>query len=222
MKKVAAVVIVVLTANSTWALTFMGPPTTDIKQGQFGIGFDYTLSESDIDISGVSGVLEDVEVDTYLARIIFGLADGAEISARVGMDEIEDLDSEFAWGVGAKATLGRSEDWDWGIVCQLTGLYGDDSGADVELYEYQVAIGPTVKLGQLSVYGGPFLHFLVGDADITMGTSRISADLEEESVFGGYGGLSLQIDSRTSVAVEYQITGDADALGVGVLHLFGN
>lgn len=220
MKKVAAIAIVVLTANCTWALTFMGPPTTDVKQGQFGIGFDYAQSEEDIDIEALGP--EEVEVDTYLARIIFGLADGAEISARVGIGEIEDLDSEFAWGVGAKATLGRSEDWDWGIVCQLTALSGDETGTDIDVYEYQVAIGPTFKLDQLSVYGGPFLHFLTGDADLTIGSSRFSLDLEQESVFGGYAGLSLQIDSRTSVAVEYQIMGDADALGAGVVHMFGN
>jgi hypothetical protein len=229
MKKVVVITIVVLFASQAWALTFMGPPTSDIQQGQFGFGFDYAQSEADIEIEGVSGILTDVEVDTYFARLIFAIADGAELSARLGIDEIEDLGNEFAWGVGVKATLVESASLNWGALFQLTGLYGDETDTvggfaitgDFDVYEYQVAVGPTLKVDQLSVYGGPFFHFITGDVDIRILGTTLSYDLEQESEFGGYGGLSWQMDDNTSLAVEYQATGDADAIGISLVHRFG-
>ena len=228
MKRLS-IIIAVLFASPAWALTFMGPPTSDIKQGQFGVGFDYAQTEADIEIEGVSGILTDVEADTYFARLLFGIADGAELSARLGIGEIEDLGNEFAWGVGAKATLVKSGSLNWGALFQFTGLYGDETDTisgfgvtgDFDVYEYQVAVGPTLKIGQLSVYGGPFLHFITGDADIRILGTTLSYDLEQESEFGGYIGLSWDMVENTSLAVEYQATGDADAIGISLIHRFG-
>ena len=228
MKKVAVITIAVAFASPVWALTFMGPPSSNITNGQFGIGFDYSRSENDIDIEGVSGILTDVEVDTYLARLVFGVADRVELSARLGIGEVEDLGNEFAWGVGAKATLVKSGWLSWGALFQLTGLYGNETDSvsgftitgDLDIYEYQVAAGPTLQLGRLSVYGGPFLHYIRGDANIRIAGSTSSYDLEQESEFGGYGGLSLQMADNTSLGIEYQSTGDADAFGIGLAHIF--
>lgn len=229
MKRVVITIIVVLFAGPVWALTFMGPPTSDIEAGQFGIGFDYSESETNIEIEGLSGQLTDVEANTYFARFILGIADGAELSARVGTGEIEDLGNEFAWGVGVKATLMESDPLNWGALFQLTGLYGDDTDTfggftitdDFDVYEYQVAVGPTLKIGQLSVYGGPFFHFIDGDGDITILWTTSSYDFKQESEFGGYVGLSWNMDENTSLAVEYQATDDADAIGIGLVHRFG-
>jgi hypothetical protein len=229
MKRVVITIIVVLFAGPVWALTYMGPPTSDIEAGQFGIGFDYSESETNIEIKGLSGVLTDVEANTHFARFILGIGDGAELSARVGTDEIEDLGNEFAWGLGVKATLVESGSLNWGALFQLTGLYGDETDTvsgfaitgDFDVYEYQVAVGPTLKINSLSVYGGPFVHFIDGDGDIRILGTTLSYDFEQESEFGGYVGLSWNMGENTSFAVEYQATDDADAIGIGLVHRFG-
>jgi hypothetical protein len=45
--------------------------------------------------------------------------------------------------------------------------------------------------------------------------------LEEETAFGGYGGLIWHVDDQTSLAVEYQATGNANAIGINLMHRFG-
>jgi hypothetical protein len=80
----------------------------------------------------------------------------------------------------------------------------------------------------LSIYGGPFLHFVNGDLDFSGETldlgDRIgmeaSGDIEEKSQFGGYIGASLDAKERTSFFLECQFTGDAWGIGIGAARKF--
>ena len=92
---------------------------------------------------------------------------------------------------------------------------------DVEIYEFQVAVGPSYNVGGLCFYGGPFFHFIDGELDLEFLGLTASYDIEQKSEFGGYGGLAWNIDESTSVAVEYQATGDADVIALGLVHRFG-
>ena len=175
MKRVA-ITIVLLSANPVWALTFMGPATSDLRQNESRIGFDYSTGEYDVELSiaGYSGTLGDVEQDMFFARVGAAPVDKVELFVRLGMSEVEDLSEEFAWGAGFKATVFDSSPAPWGVLFQIThiegdGSYVDEDGlitADLDLYEMQIAVGPSYREGNVCIYGGPFLHFVNGDLDV--------------------------------------------------------
>jgi hypothetical protein len=104
-----------------------------------------------------------------------------------------------------------------------------EGDVELDIQEIQVAVGPTVQLEGISVYGGPFLHFVTGEIDIDVaGLDSFSAlnrldaslDIREESVFGLFGGALGEVDQNTSWFAEFQVTGDAWGIGIGGIRKF--
>jgi hypothetical protein len=136
------------------------------------------------------------------------------------------------WGFGTRATFCQEDNLIWGGLFQMTWsnpgessvkLRGDPTfSGDVELdfWEIQVVAGPTLQLDGLSIYGGPFLHFVKGDWDLKGVNVRSSADIREESIFGAYCGLQWDIDEETCWYMEYQFTNDAWGVGTGIVWKF--
>lgn len=149
-------------------------------------------------------------------------------------------DFDTVWGFGTRATFCQDGNLTWGGLFQMTWSNPDDSdvklrgdpsfSGDLELdfWEIQVAIGPTLQLDGISIYGGPFLHFVQGDMVLKGSTVEDSvtqlieskADIREESIFGGYGGVQLYIDEKSYWYTEYQVTGNAWGLGTGIVWIF--
>lgn len=240
MKKLIIVTIGLLCAGQAWALTYIGPPTSDIEAGQFGIGFDYSNGKVGVKIGGygLSGAT-DLDTSVTFGKLVFGLADRAEFFARLGLSDIDEdkhggfsSNNEFAWGLGTKMTFAgeKDEPLNWGILFQFTALTADDTweyyifagDSEIDAYEFQVAVGPSYKIDTLCLYGGPFLYFIDGDWDIKSGgTTFLSFDVEQETEFGGYVGLGWEITENSSLNVEYQFTDDAHAVGISLLNKFG-
>jgi hypothetical protein len=150
----------------------------------------------------------------------------------------------FGWGFGTRATFWQDEEVSWGGLFQITWLEPDDSSitsiispgdlnysgsAEIDIWEVQIAVGPTLRLDDnFRVYGGPFLHFVNGDLDLSgstvdMGTDlRVEAegDIEEKSQIGGYVGANLDVDQNTSCCLEFQFTSDAWGIGIGAARRF--
>jgi len=147
----------------------------------------------------------------------------------------------FAWGLGTKVTIWEDNDISWGGLLQMAwakpgdsdiSLSGDPNysgNAEIDFWEVQLAIGPTWQMNdELSIYGGPFLHFVDGDLDISGKTfdmgdeliSEVSGDIEEKSQFGGYVGASWELSEDTSCFIECQLTGDAWGIGIGAAQKF--
>ena len=222
------ITIAVLFGSPVWALTYMGPPASDVKQGELLLGFDYSNGELDFEFrdDGVRGILDDVDSDLYLAKVGLGLSDGFEVFGRVGVGEIEELGNEFAWGLGTRATFIEKDDISWGALFQFTSLHAEETGylgryllnGDFDVYEYQLAIGPTFNHNGSSVYFGPFFHFIDGDADfVNVG----SVDIEQESEFGVYVGVLWKLADNSSLNLEFQGTDDAEVVGISLVHKFG-
>jgi hypothetical protein len=219
------ITIAVLFCSPAWALTYMGSPASDVKQGELLLGFDYSNSEIDFEFrnSGVRGILDNVDSDLYLGRAGIGVFDGLEIFGRFGVGEIEELGNESAWGLGTRATFAESGDVSWGALFQLTSLHAEGTGnlgrytlnGDFDVYEYQFAIGPTFDD---TVYFGPFFHFIDGDADLA---SYGSVDIEQESEFGFYLGVMWELGDNTGLNIEFQGTDDAKMGSIGIVHKFG-
>ena len=86
--------------------------------------------------------------------------------------------------------------------------------------EIQIALGPSYEDGKWRLYGGPFLHFIDGEGDLTVGGIDISGDFEQESIFGGFVGANVDLSENITLGLEYQLTGSANAIGASILFRF--
>ncbi|MBW8038885.1 MAG: hypothetical protein FVQ85_02670 [Planctomycetes bacterium] len=144
---------------------------------------------------------------------------------RLGFADVKaegfDGDGEFAYGFGTKVTLTEKDAISWGGLFQMNWFESEDDilGIDVNIdaYEIQIAVGPTYEAENMRFYGGPFLHLVDGDVDAEiLGFSLDLFDIEQESEFGGYIGAGFDIAEDSYLNVEFQFTGDAWAVGVGL------
>jgi len=246
MKVVITLIVLLAFCSQAYGLSFMGPPKAELEQGQYSLGLDYTFSDMDVEFSGngLTGTQEDIETDMIFAVLGYGIAPNMEAFVRLGASKTEfdgyDSDTELGYGFGFKATFAQDGALTWGGLFQMTWLNSDDNSTlfleghtitgkqEFDAYEIQLSIGPTYEAEGLSVYGGPFLHLVNGDYDwrgtvtgpVVNGTGSFSFDIEEESVFGGYIGLTKELTSSSDIGVEFQYTGDAQAVGVRYVHRF--
>ncbi|MCK4818586.1 hypothetical protein KA005_22640, partial [bacterium] len=97
-------------------------------------------------------------------------------------DEYDGFDGSFglAWGFGTRATFWQDDEVCWGGLFQVTWLEPGDSSigmsddpvfsgdAEIDIWEVQIAVGPTLRVDEdFRIYGGPFLHFVNGDLDLS-------------------------------------------------------
>ncbi|MBW8039197.1 MAG: hypothetical protein FVQ85_04275 [Planctomycetes bacterium] len=228
MEKKVIVVLLVFAFCSlpSFGLSLMGPPKAGLAEGQSSIGVDYSYSETKLKFSGFGiTAIEEVETNMLFINLGYGITEQCEGFVRLGVADVKledfDGDSEFAYGFGTKVTFIDDENVSWGGLFQINWFQGDDnfSGVNVEIdaYEIQIAAGPTYEAENMRIYGGPFLHFVDGDGDADFfGYPLGSFDVEEESVFGGYIGAGFDIADDSYLNVEFQFTGDAWAVGVGL------
>lgn len=233
MKTVTIIFMVLALCGQAYALTFMGPATTELTQGQYSLGIDYTFSDMDAELSGY-GVswTEEIETDTLFVNLSYGSTNDVEIFFRLGIAQVEaedfDGDNEFSYGFGSKVNLGNYQGLDWGALFQVGWFEGDDTvtgflpgygivtaDQEIDAYEIQVAVGPTYDAGTYKIYGGPFFHFIDGDYDFDIpAVASGSFDIEEESILGGYVGALFELTASSNIGVEFQFTNDAHAFGL--------
>jgi opacity protein-like surface antigen len=186
--------------------------------------------------------------DNWDAFVRLGVVDAKDDIERIYTDnappdKYTGFDGNFglAWGLGTRATFWQDEKLSWGGLFQITWLEPGDSSirlsgdpefsgkAEIGIREVQIAAGPTWRLmDSFCLYGGPFLHYVDGDLDLSgrtvdMGDElrvEASGDIEEKSQFGGYVGAQLDVDVNTSCFIECQLTGDAWGIGIGAARRF--
>jgi opacity protein-like surface antigen len=163
-------------------------------------------------------------------------------------------DNGFAIGLGTKVTFHEEENIKWGGLFQISWCQSDGKGTgpllaassitgqatsfshsvDMDLVEIHIALGPEYQFtDDISIYGGPFLHFMDGDVDGyyyesgTTGlgtfieyTSDYSYDIDERTFFGGYIGVEMDLSEDVSVNIEYQHTASADAMAMNLTWKF--
>ena len=115
-------------------------------------------------------------------------------------------------------------DVDWGMLFQIAVASGDDTATikgfsvsgDFDICEMQISVGPTLRGDNVCLYGGPFVHVVSGDVDISIAGQESSFDIKEESVLGGYVGVLLKISEIANVAIEQQWTDNAVVFAAGL------
>jgi len=260
--------VLLVGGSAALALDPMGPPTADLRQGQFEEGIEYSYGTMDLKLNngfwieqldGVfydSGNADSLTIKNFKTNkayfnLGYGIIDGLDVFLRLGAttatfgDSIwEDAEkfenhANFTVGCGIKATFYEHDNLKLGGLFQAnwTEFDGQLNAAhwaaadfvEMSVTEIQVAVGPTYKLADhISIYGGPFFHFVVGDLDDEFSqasgggllTSKYSWDIDESLIFGGYIGAQVDIAENFFFNIEYQQTAAADALSVGFVWRF--
>jgi hypothetical protein len=196
-----------------------------------------------------SVTIKDLETDTLYANVGYGIIENYEVFLRMGVakatfgdslwEEREDFDSniDFAIGAGFKATFYQGFDWKVGGIFQvnMTELDGElESSAwsfsqphfvEISSTEMQIAIGVNyLRSSRLSIYGGPFVHFISGDFDYKFArigedfdTGEYSWEFNEGPTYGGYIGAQIKAYKNSFANIEYQQTSDAQLIGASFL-----
>ena len=195
-------------------------------------------------------ILKDFKASKVYVNLGYGVADNCEAFLRVGGTEgkfgdsiwldSEQFDggSDLAVGGGVKATFFEEGGLKLGALLQ--GSWAQYHGkldspnwtgpdfVEIDLAEFQIAVGASYTWdGGVSIYGGPFFHFIDGNLDDTVGASITGAgellnsdyswDINEDSVFGGYLGAQLEVAEGCFFNVEYQRTAAADAFAASLM-----
>ena len=144
-------------------------------------------------------------------------------------------------GIGTKLTFYETPQYKLGAIAQLTyasgldikesfhtngGWYHTVKG-ELDMMEIQIAAGPTYMLNEyISVYGGPFLHFISGDfkhkeyCSLCGLLTDSTDDVREASWFGGYIGAQIKLIKGMPISVEWQHTAFADAVAASIVMKF--
>ena len=213
MKKLMFIFLVMFFAcGPALALTRMGPPTAALEPGHFALVPEYSYSENDVERDG-NRPDRTVTFSTLLGRLSYGLRDDCELFVRGGTG------GGSAWipitlGAGAKWTFYQEAELPLGVLFQLHWYPGTSFATELDLYEVQIAVGPTYRFDRFAIYGGPFLHFLRGEEE--SGLFRTDVDLEEESVLGIYVGARADLTNSVGLDIELQATGDAYGVALGL------
>ena len=218
----------------------------DLKEGSATI---YRNGELEFQGTALSLTMKDFEVNTLYATVGYGIFENCEAFLRLGAakatfgdslwGEGEDFDSDidFAIGAGVKATFYEGFDWKIGAIFQInrSELDGEiDSSSwttpqpnfvEISTTEMQIAMGATYLYSRrLSIYGGPFAHFISGDFDYdfnrvveNVDTGTFSWEINEGPTFGGYIGAQIEIAKNCSANIEYQHTSNTSVFGASVM-----
>ena len=243
--------LIVLSCLSTNGFAFepLGPSVPVLKANEAGIALEYTWSKLDIETEGLtefgldSFVIKDSKINKVQAKLSVSVTKDLELFFRSGIGNLKGesgdrSDEGLLLGGGFKVAIIRDTAFDLGITAQ-TGWSKFNFGPDafmidgvavsweeqVSFHEIQVATGPVVKLAEnITLYGGPFLHFITGQDEIVGTIDGVNVedefDLDQDHIFGGYIGTQIQLSSKTDIAVEFQTTESGEGIAASLQYRF--
>jgi len=234
-KTIVVALTILFLSSASYALDPLGPPKAVLNQGQWSPSLEYAYSEMRVELDNdtpagtvFQGKSTDVRASKAYANLRYGLWGNVDLFGRAGLASFEapelsqDGDADFAWGVGAAATLRDTEKLDWGALIQYgRGKSETRTGfpipgeSEIEAWSLQVAGGPTYQLcDEMAVFGGLFYNLF--DGELERDEPAFEADLEEENPFGVFAGLDWALKENAHLAFEVQYAGSTYAVAAGL------
>jgi hypothetical protein len=190
-----------------------------------------------------------VKTNFYYVTLGYGLAENWEVFGRLGIADIKgedrfpgytnkweggNFDNDLVWGFGTRYTFYQQDKVRWGVTANMNWIdtsedwsssVGQKETVDFSAYDLLVAVGPTVDMGGWKLYGGPFFYMFNGDFDLKETHPddswwKGSADVEEDSSFGGYVGAAIPLTEQIDITFEGVAISGGWGLGTGITFKF--
>jgi len=209
-------------------------------------------ADSSTELGYAAADIKDIDIDQYTANFGLGLTRDIEIFIRTGIIQADPDNSDnddnvggdigkskdsFLFGGGLKFNIYRGDKFSWGLTAQTSwnnisfgGRYfkgaGTETKTKIKMFNTQIATGPAYKLNDsLTIYGGPFFHFVNGDVEMKdkIGSSTTTYEdsiLEEDSILGGFVGGQWEFYKDTLLNIECLFTDSGYGVAGGVIWKF--
>lgn len=195
------VLIVLLVSVSPVAMAgTVGNPTATVVTGSFLVGGEIDFWDRDFE----DGASFDVEGTKLLVKGTYGISNKIDVFGKIGMAkaEIDDLgwDSGFdpAFGIGGKMNVYERGQIKAGVLAQFLLWSGEDSGVDIDMFEFDLAFGGLFEVSKdFDCYGGLMLTMVEGDAD--------GNDFNAEDPIGIFVGGEYDITPKAKAGVELRL-----------------
>ncbi len=190
-----------------------------------------------------AATIKDVKMNKIYANVGYGLNDRWEVFARLGVTNTDidqgananplnlgsfmgNSDFDLSIGAGTRVTFFESDDVSLGLLAQISFAEIDSFDGNnappnfstrLRITEIQIALGPTWNCAEgLSIYGGPFLHLIDGNAEMAAGGFQASIGIEQDAIFGGYIGAGIRLFESPNITcnIEFQGTGAGYAAAI--------
>jgi hypothetical protein len=162
------------------------------------------------DLDDPSAEIDD-EVGIY-ARLSYAFMENATVYGRVGVQDADHLDTQFAIGGGVQAAWALPQARDWAVGGSFDVLWWDaeaSNGADIDYTEIQIAPAVSYSVPQmrsLTPYAGLAFDFVTGD-------------FEEDDPVGILFGASFDLDKHWRMDAQMRLISE-DGLFLSVGYLF--
>ncbi len=207
------------------------PPSTDAWFG-YTLGAEYEYSDMDIDLDGRE---QGFDIRAVYGVFTVPLSPRWDFFLRLGGANVstDDFDgrTEWAWGMGARATIATWDELSLEAKGQITSVTsskartitlldsdsepndyrGDD---ELGLFEYNLKVGPTWSHGPLSLSGGVMARYMTGDFKYYGGSTQ---DVDHDLRIGGYIGAGLGITNTIGIFGDVQADEQLSRFTAGLL-----
>jgi len=186
LRRLALVLFIAALANpNAFALDPMGPSTTEMREGEFEIGIDYSKSTMEIELNNgdwtewldnvFTGAgeaqtfkIDDFEMSKIYANIGFGIWDNCELFLRLGTVKTEfgdsiweagenfDSDTNISFCIGSRATFYEDGDFKMGRLIQVSWANMD---GDLKAPQWADADPIDLDLMEILITVGPTYKF---------------------------------------------------------------
>ena len=133
---VVGLVIVSLCAN-VFAFAFVGPPTAELKKGQWSVGFDYSYSKQGLEKTTLEGTyfsidagvpqststklkFKDLKTQRYYGTIGYGIDDWWELNVSLGIADVKETYKQVGTKVYEWTGINLDNDFAWGWGTKVT------------------------------------------------------------------------------------------------------
>ncbi len=191
---ILALIVMFVSVSPVAMAGTVGNPTATVAKGSFLVGAEIDFWKRDMKNGGTF----DVEGTKILVKGTGGISDNIDVFAKIGIAKVEDSDMGLAIGVGGKVNVYERGKVKAGVVAQVLMWSGDDSGADIDITEFDLAFGGSYDVTkEFDCYGGIMLAMVQGDAN--------GNDFNEDDPIGIFLGGEFDITPAVKAGVELRL-----------------
>jgi len=187
---IVCAMILLLGIGQSWAISPIGPATSDLDHGEFAIEIEYVKGDFEIKTENVTGQYQFQDIEGTLTtpgipykydldgpggKMSYGLSDCCLIFLSYAQMETSS-DYDPILGFGSKITLKEPEPLGLGLAAEIKFVSETDdnfmpdweySERELDFYAAKIALGAVHKShkDRLRLYGGPFIFWVDGDGD---------------------------------------------------------